>query len=202
MSLLDAVPPLNPRRWRWRVLLLVLMVIPAIPAIFLLIVSIYGKIAGCDPAGATCIIGTRSLGDTAKRSLDAAAAFASFFVFLGGLWFGFALIFVHRSFTSAGSRLLAALFTAFWSIAGPIIMGFVALANIAPHCSFNEGGVGTCRLFGVITTSGHHIGTAIWGVLIGVPIAGLIFLVYVVIVTIIANKTKQKTLTFPPRTTS
>jgi hypothetical protein len=102
MSLLDAMPPMKPRRWRSRILLLVLMVIPAIPAIFLLIVWVYGKIAGCEPAGGACIIGVRSLGDVAKRSLDAAAAFASFFVFLGGLWFAFALIFVHRSFASAG----------------------------------------------------------------------------------------------------
>jgi hypothetical protein len=35
--------------------------------------------------------------------------------------------------------------------------------------------------------------------MIGVPIAALVFIVYAVIVTIIANKTKQKTLTFPPR---
>ena len=199
MSLHDTPAPAKPRRLRWRILLLVLLVVPAIPSIFLLIVSIYGKIAGCDPAGGECIVGVRSLGDMAKRSLDAAAGFASFFVFLGGLWFAFALFFVHRAFAGAGSRLLAALFTAFWSVAGAIVMGFVALANIAPHCSFNEGGVGTCRIFGVITTSGHHIGTTIWGVMIGVPFAGLVFLVYAVIVTIIANKTKPKTLTFPPR---
>lgn len=199
MSVLDALPPPKPRRWRSRILLLVLMVIPTIPAIFLLIVWIYGKIAGCDPAGGACIIGVRSLGDVAKRSLDAAAAFASFFVFLGGLWFAFALIFVHRSFAGAGSRLLAALFTAGWSVLGPIVAGLFALAALAPHCSFNEGGVGTCRIFGVATQSGHHIGTALWGVMIGVPLAGLIFLVYAVVVTIVANKTKQKTLTFPPR---
>jgi hypothetical protein len=199
MSVLDAMPPMNPRRLRWRIILLILLLVPAIPSIFLLITSIYGKIAGCDPAGAACIIGGRSLGEVAKRALDAAAAFASFFVFLGGLWFAFALIFVHRSFTGAGSRLLAALFAAFWSVVGAIIMGFVALAVIAPHCSFNEGGVGTCRIFDVGTTSGHHIGTAIWGVMIGVPLAGLIFLAYAVIVTIIAKKTKKKTLTFPPR---
>ncbi len=192
----------KPRRWRARVLLLVLMVIPAIPAIFLLIVSLYGKIAGCDPAGAMCIIGTRSLGDVAKRSLDAAATFASFFVFLGGLWFAFALIFVHRSFAGAGSRLLAALFTAGWSVLGPIIAGLFALVILAPHCTFNEGGVGTCRLFGVATTSGHHIGTAIWGIMIGVPLAGLIFLAYAVIIAIAANRAKQKTLTFPPRASS
>lgn len=199
MSVSDALPSARPRRLRWRLLLLVLMVIPAIPAIFLLIVSIYGKVAGCDPAGAACIIGGRSLGETAKRSLDAAAAFASFFVFLGGIWFAFALIFVHRSFAGAGSRLLAALLTAGWSVLGAIIAGLFALAILAPHCSFNEGGVGACRIFDVGTTSGHHIGTALWGVMIGIPIAGLIFLVYAVIVTIVANKTKQKTLTFPPR---
>lgn len=202
MSVLDAMPSPKPRRLRWRIILFILLLIPAIPSLFLLIVSIYGKIAGCDPAGAACIIGSRSLGDTAKRALDAAAGFASFFVFLGGLWFAFALIFVHRSFEGAGSRLLAALFTAGWSVIGAIIMGFVALANIAPHCSFNEGGVGTCRIFGVATQSGHHIGTAIWGVMIGVPFAGLVFIVYAVIVTIAANKTRQKTLTFPPRSTS
>jgi hypothetical protein len=199
MSVLDTLPSPNPRRLRWRIILLILLLIPAIPSIFLLIISIYGKIAGCNPAGAACIIGGTSLGETAKRALDAAAAFASFFVFLGGLWFAFALLFVHRSFAGAGGRLLAAMFTAFWSVAGAIVMGFVALASIAPHCSFNEGGVGSCRIFGVITTSGHHIGTAIWGVMIGIPIAALFFLVYVVVVTIIANKTKQKTLTFPPR---
>ncbi len=38
--------------------------------------------------------------------------------------------------------------------------------------------------------------------MIGVPLAGLIFLGYAAIVTIIANKTKQKTLTFPPRNPS
>jgi hypothetical protein len=194
------MPPMNPRRLRWRIILFILLLVPAIPSIFLLITSIYGKIAGCDPAAATaCVIGGRSLGEVAKRALDAAAAFASFFVFLGGLWFALALIFVHRSFAGAGSRLLAALFAAFWSVVGAIIMGFVALAVIAPHCSFNEGGVGTCRIFDVGTTSGHHIGTAIWGVMIGVPLAALIFLAYAVIVTIIANKTKKKTLTFPQR---
>jgi cytosine/uracil/thiamine/allantoin permease len=202
MSLLDAMPPMKPRRLRWRIILFVLLLIPAIPSIYLLIISIYGKISGCDPAGAACVIGGRSLGEVAKRALDAAAAFASFFVFLGGLWFAFALIFVHRSFAGAGSRLLAALFTAFWSVAGAIVMGFVALANLAPHCSFNEGGIGECRIFDVGTTSGHHIGTAIWGVILGIPVAGLIFLVYAVIVTIAANNTKQKTLTFPPRNPS
>ncbi len=199
MSLLDAMPAPKPRRLKWRLVLLLLLLVPAIPATFLLVVSIYGKIAGCDPSGAACVIGGRPLGETAKRALDAAAAFASFFVFLGGLWFAFALIFVHRSFEGAGGRLLAALFAAGWSVLGAIIMGFVALANVAPHCSFNEGGVGSCRIFGVITTSGHHIGTAIWGVMIGVPLAGLVFLVYAVIVTIIANKHKEKTLKFPPR---
>lgn len=199
MSVLDTPPPLKPRRWRWRILLLVLLVIPAIPAIFLLIVSIYGKTAGCDPAGGLCMIGGRSLGETAKRSLDAAASFASFFVFLGGLWFAVTLLFVHRSFSGAGARLLAALFSAGWSVLGAMIAGVFALANLASHCRFNEGGVGTCRLFGVETTSGHHIASAFWGLLIGVPLAGLIFLGYAVVVTIIANKTKKKTLTFPPR---
>jgi hypothetical protein len=200
MSVLDAMPPMTPRRLRWRIILFILLLIPAIPSIYLLIVAFYGKAAGCDPAAATtCVIGGRSLGEVAKRALDAAAAFASFFVFLGGLWFAFALIFVHRSFASAGSRLLAALFTAGWSVVGAIIMGFVALAVIAPHCSFNEGGVGTCRIFDVGTTSGHHIGTAIWGVLIGVPTAALVFIAYAIFVAIRAGKTKQKTLTFPPR---
>lgn len=199
MSALDATHAPKPRRLKWRLVLLLLLLVPAIPAIFLLIVSSYGKIAGCDPAGVACVIGGRSLGDTAKRALDAAAAFASFFVFIGGFWFAFALIFVHRSFAGAGGRLLAALFAAGWSVLGAIIMGFVALASIAPHCSFNEGGVGTCRIFGIATQSGHHIGTAIWGVMIGIPVAALVFIVYAVIVAIIANKTKQKRLTFPPR---
>jgi hypothetical protein len=199
MPVPDAMPPMKPRRLRWRIVLLILLLIPIIPSIYLLILSIYGKIAGCDPAGAACIIGGRSLGDVAKRALDAAAAFASFFVFIGGFWFAFALIFIHRSFAGAGSRLLVALFTAGWSVLGAIIMGFVALANIAPHCSFNEGGVGTCGIFGVATQSGHHIGTAIWGVIFGIPIAVLVFIVYAVIVTIIANKTRQKTPSFPPR---
>jgi cytosine/uracil/thiamine/allantoin permease len=202
MSLLDAMPPMKPRRLRWRIILFVLLLIPVIPSVYLLIISFYGKTAGCDPAGAACVIGGRSLGEVAKRALDAAAAFASFFVFLGGIWFAFALIFVHRSFAGAGTRLLAALFTAFWSVAGAIVMGFVALANIAPHCRFNEGGVGTCRIFDVATQSGHNIGTAIWGAMIGIPVAMLIFVVYAVIVTIIANKTKQKTLAFPPRNPS
>jgi cytosine/uracil/thiamine/allantoin permease len=202
MSVHDTLPSPKPRRLRWRIILFILLLIPAIPSIYLLIVAFYGKTAGCDPAGAVCVIGGRSLGDVAKRALDAAAAFASFFVFLGGLWFAFALIFVHRSFAGAGTRLLAALFSALWSVAGAIVMGFAALANIAPHCPFNEGGVGACRLFGVDTTGGHHIGTAIWGVMIGLPVAMLVFVVYAVVVTIIANKTKQKTLTFPPRSPS
>jgi hypothetical protein len=199
MSVYDAMPAPKPRRLKWRFVLLLLLLIPAIPAIFLLIASIYGKIAGCDPAGGVCIIGGRSLGETAKSALDAAAAFASFFVFVGGFWFALMLIFIHRSFASAGGRALVAFFAAGWSVLGAIIMGFIALANIAPHCSFNEGGVGTCRIFDVGTTSGHHIGTAIWGVLIGLPITALVFIVYAVIVVIVANKTKQKTLTFPPR---
>ncbi len=202
MSIAGTPPAAQPRRWRSRVLLLVLMVIPAVPSIFLLIVWIYGKAAGCDPAGPECIAGIRPLGDMAKRSLDAAAAFASFFVFLGGLWFALALVFLHRSFAGAGARLLAALLTAGWSVLGPIVAGLFALSLLAPHCAFNEGGVGTCRIFGVATTGGHHIGTALWGVMIGVPLAGLIFLGYAAIVTIIANKTKQKTLTFPPRNPS
>ena len=199
MSAPYATPPLK-LRLRWRIILFTLLLIPAIPSIFILIISIYGGFAGCDVAAGACVIGDRSLGDIAKRALDTAAAFATLFVLLGGFWFAFALIFIHRSFSTAGSRLLAALFTAGWSVLGPIIFGLVALASIAPHCSFNEGGVGSCRIFGVATQSGHAIGTAFWGVMIGIPFAGLIFLVYAVIVTIIANKTKQKTLTFPPRT--
>lgn len=202
MTIAETPPAAAPRRNFWRLVLLLLLIVPAIPSIFLLIVSFYGKAAGCDPAGAVCVIGGRSLGDVAKRSLDAAAGFAAFFVFLGGFWFALALLPIHRAFAGAGARLLAALFTAGWSVIGAIVMGFVALVNIASHCSFNEGGVGTCRIFDVGTTSGHHIGTAIWGVMIGVPLAGLIFLVYAVIVTIVANKTKQKTLTFPPRASS
>lgn len=199
MATADASPAASPRRNLWRIALVLLLLVPAIPALFLFIISLYGKIAGCDPAGAACIIGGRSLGDVAKRALDAAAGFASFFVFLGGVWLALCLYPIHRSFAGAGGRLLAALVAAGWSVLGAIIAGLAALANLAPHCSFNEGGVGTCRIFGIATTSGHQIGTALWGVMIGVPLAGLVFLVYAVIVTIVANKTKQKTLKFPPR---
>jgi hypothetical protein len=198
MSVLDALPSPKPRRMIWRIVLFILLLIPAIPSIYILIISVYGGIAGCDPAGAACVIGGRSLGDVAKRALDAAAAFATLFVLLGGFWFAFALIFIHRSFSSAGSRLLAALFVAGWSVLGPIIFGLVALASIAPHCSFNEGGVGTCRIFGVATQTGHQIGTALWGIMIGMPVAAIVFAIYAVIITIVANKTRQKTLTFPP----
>jgi hypothetical protein len=202
MSVYDALPTPKPRRLRWRIALFILLLIPAIPTIYIFIISIYGDIARCDVAGGECIVGGRSLGEVAKRALDAAAAFATLFVFLGGFWFAFALIFIHRSFATAGSRLLAALFTAGWSVMGPIILGLIALASIAPHCSFNEGGVGNCRIFGVATQSGHAIGTALWGIMIGFPIAAIVFIVYAIIVTIIANKTKQKTLTFPPRAQS
>lgn len=199
MSIADTPPTPRPRRNLWRVLLLLLLLIPAIPSLYLLILNAQGSAAGCNPAGSLCVIGGRSLGEVAKRTLDAAAGLASFFVFLGAFLFAASLVPIHKGFAGAGSRILVALFTGFWSVLGAIIMGFVALANIAPHCSFNEGGVGTCRIFGVATQSGHHIGTAIWGVMIGVPLAALVFLIYAIVVTIAANNTKQKTLTFPPR---
>jgi len=199
MSALDASPAPKPRYLRWRLVLLILLLIPAIPSIYILILSIYGDIAGCKVAAGECIVGGRSLGEVARRALDAAAAFSTLFVVLGAVWFALCLFPIHRSFANAGSRLVAAFFVAGWSVIGPIIMGLIALASIAPHCSFNEGGVGSCRIFGVATQSGHAIGTALWGIMIGMPTAALVFIVYAIFVAIRAGKTKQKTLTFPPR---
>ena len=195
----ETPPTAKPRRNLWRAILLILLLIPAIPSIYLLILNAQGAAAGCNPAGAECVIGGTSLGEVARRALDTAAGFASFFVFLGAFLFLACLVPIHKGFAGAGTRILAALFAAGWSVLGAIIVGFIALANIAPHCSFNEGGVGTCRIFGVATQSGHHIGTAVWGVMIGAPLAALVFLIYAIVVTIAANNTKQKTLTFPPR---
>ena len=199
MSVLDALPAPKPRYLRWRLVLLILLLIPAIPSIYILILSIYGDIAGCKVAAGECIVGGRSLGEVARRALDAAAAFSTLFVVLGAIWFALCLFPIHRSFANAGSRLVAAFSVAGWSVIGPIIMGLIALTSIAPHCSFNEGGVGTCRIFGVATQSGHAIGTALWGIMIGMPTAALVFIVYAIFVAIRAGKTKQKTLTFPPR---
>ena len=199
MSNAEATPPENPRRTLWRAVLILLLIVPAIPAIFVFIVSIYGDIAGCDVSAGACVIGGRSLGDVAKSALDAAAAFSTLFVVLGAVWFAFCLFPIHRSFADAGSRLVAAFLVAGWSVLGAIIMGLIALASIAPHCSFNEGGVGSCRIYGVVTQSGHAIGTALWGIIIGMPAAALIFIVYAIFIAIRAGKQKQKTLTFPPR---
>lgn len=199
MTTTDAAPVAAPRRTLWRIALFVLLFIPAIPSIYLIVLSLQGKAAGCDVTAGACIVGGVSLGETAKRALDLAAGFSSFFAFLGGLWFALCLYPIHRSFAGPGSRLASAIFVAGWCVIGATVSGFIALSQIAPHCSFNEGGVGTCRIFGVATQSGHHIGTAIWGIMIGMPIAALVFLVYVIFVAIIANRSKPKTLTFPPR---
>jgi hypothetical protein len=199
MTTADASSAPRPRHTLWRIVLFILLLIPAIPSIYIFIISIYGDIAGCNVAGGECIVGGRSLGEVAKRGLDAAAAFSTLFVLLGAVWFALCLFPIHRSFASAGSRLVAALLVAGWSVLGAIIMGLIALAGLAPHCSFNEGGVGTCRIFGVATQTGHQIGTALWGVMIGMPTTALVFIVYAVVIVIASNKTRQKTLTFPPR---
>jgi hypothetical protein len=189
-----------PRRNLWRIILLILLLIPALPALVLFKIALLGKIAGCDvQADAACFFGGIALGDAAKRALGAAAGFAAFFVFLGGFWLLLCLYPIQRSFQNAGVRLIAALIAAGWSVIGAIIAGLAALGTLAPHCSFNEGGVGTCRLFGVITREGHNIGTALWGVFLGMPIAALVFIVYAIIVAVRAGSGKQKTLTFPPR---
>lgn len=200
MTNAEIVERTDPRRNLWRAILLLLVTIPALPGIFLFIISLYGKVAGCDvTSAAPCIVGGSSLGAVAKQTLDIAAGFAVFFVFLGGVWLLISLYPIHKSFRNTGARLTAALFIGCWSIAGGIIAGLIGLSSLAPHCSFNEGGVGTCRLFGVDTQSGHQIGTAIWGVMLGLPSIALIWLVYAVVAVIVSNRNKPRTITFPPR---
>jgi hypothetical protein len=198
----DLPAPQEPKRGIWRIVFLVLLLIPALPALLLFATGVTGLALGCDPASdRLCYLGSISLGSAADYFLTLSGGFAIGFGFIGGLWLLLSLFPIRRAFTNAGLQLLAAAFMAGWALIAPLFLALWALSPIMHGgCRLNEGAVGNCPLFGIATTGGHQLAGAIWVLILGMPVAAAVFIAFAIFVAVRAGRGKQKTLAFPPRT--
>jgi hypothetical protein len=210
--------PIKQERQTWtRVLLIPLIVVPFAPELTIVAAAALARIGGCAPAeSSTCLVAALPVSEVIAIALRAKASFIVEHVtdpqfqaaWLGALYLVIGILLVVgylvviRGWMHLASRLLLgfALTLVFGLL--PYYGSMLALADLAnENCLPNEGGVGTCRLFGGYIQgpaySPVHDAVRIgWLALLGAPLALALFAVYAIAVVVMAirrRKTRAET---------
>jgi hypothetical protein len=168
----------------WRIVVLVLVVLPFLPEIVTLSVSVVAELRGCHVGDdIVCTIGSLSSANRIIR-LALKAGFlvgVSFSSGVAAIWLALCYVSITRGWIGTSIRLTLAfsvsLILAFFPYLGPMI-SIGHLVN--PKCQPNEGGVGPCFMYGGNVGSIVHSNVFLsWEVFRGAPIAVGAFGLYV-----------------------
>jgi hypothetical protein len=145
-------PYVTSRSHLWRTALVALVVLPALPEILILATSLIAQLHGCSADDKTaCVIGPFPSASSIIHVLLRAGFVvgAGFLSGLAPLWLALCYVAITRGWSNLFSRLalgfMVTLIFAFVPYLGP--MDSIGQL-LGPHCQPNEGGVGSCRLYG------------------------------------------------------
>jgi hypothetical protein len=177
-----------PRR-SWRIVLLILVLLPFLPELIIAATAALAAAAGCHVEDkAACLIGPLSPSGMIAVALSAGTLVGLGFGFgVAILWLVLCFIAASVGWTRLWMRLLlGAVITVIFALL-PYIAPALAIAGfVNASCQPNEGGVGPCVIYGVdIDGAAHEAVTAIWLAFLGVPIALGMFVIYAVVIVIV-----------------
>ncbi len=185
--------PANPRRW-W-LWFIVLFVAPFIPELLIRLIAALAQAKGCSAADTSpCALGPLDAGFLIAVMLTLGVWRALGFAFGGVLvWLFACLVAMSHMWRGLFLRLFGAFILTSVASLLPYLAPMMAMDDLRhAGCQPNEGGVGICMLFGTSLGDAPHLAvTAGWLVLIGLPAAGLAFLVYAVIAIVLAIRARR-----------
>jgi len=180
-------PATEPRRHRWRLALLVLVVLPFLPELAIYAVGALAKLNGCvaDQKQICRIVGV-NVGDVLSGLVTAAVFIGTVFVLgLAAVWLVMCYLVIGRGWTGPAARFFLALFATVIFAALPYLAPVLAVAPLAnDNCLPNEGG-GPCLIFGGDVSTAHHTVVLPWLLMPGIPIALATAAVYAIVMAII-----------------
>lgn len=176
------------RRSLWRGGLLLLVLLPLLPEILILAVSVYAAAVGCQAdAGFACAVGPPSASGVIRAALKVAYAVGTKFADdnIVIAWLVCCFLLIILGWSKLASRLLLAfgvtLIFAVLPYFGPIL-AIGPLVN--PKCRPNEGGVPPeCTIYGGDVGSAAHNAVRLgWKFFYGAPVAFVAFVLFVILV--------------------
>src|ERR1700722_8068034 len=188
---------------RWRLVLLLLVVISLLPEIVMGVTVAFAEITGCQPdQTSACVIGSLPVSDVIALALEAGTV-----VILAGVrtntvwlvvlyagvaaWLCLCLIVVTLGWARTLSRLLLGLAMAIVFAFLPYFAPLLVVDYLAnDNCRPNEGGLGACKLFGDYVGGAEYspVHDAVvmgWLAWFGIPLALGIFIIYALVVIVI-----------------
>jgi hypothetical protein len=200
--------PRRSDRYLWRLLFLLLMVIPFLPEIVIVSTGAVVGFMGWDKKGA-CTFHSLPVTNAITYALEMAAGSilaavrtdAKWLIgFYAGVsaWLCLCLITTYLGWASTLNRLLLGFAAAFAFAFLPYFGPMLAVANLAnDNCRPNEAGVGSCVMFGGYIGNARHspVHDAVamgWLATYGIPLAFGIFGIYaIVVITLLAISGKR-----------
>ncbi|SDI57559.1 MULTISPECIES: hypothetical protein [Bradyrhizobium] len=185
---MDTEPNEGRGRWLWRSGLLLLVLLPLLPEIVILAVSVYAAAVGCDAdAGLACAVGPPSASGVIRSALKAAYTVGTKFADdnIVVAWLVCCFLLIILGWRKLASRLLLALgvtlIFAFLPYFGPIL-AIGPLVN--PKCQPNEGGVPPeCKIYGGDVGNAAHDAVRLgWKFFYGAPVALVAFVIFALLV--------------------
>lgn len=185
---MDTEPNEGRGRWLWRSGLLLLVLLPLLPEIVILAVSVYAAAVGCDAdAGLACAVGPPSASGVIRSALKAAYTVGTKFADdnIVVAWLVCCFLLIILGWPKLASRLLLALgvtlIFAFLPYFGPIL-AIGPLVN--PKCQPNEGGVPPeCKIYGGDVGNAAHDAVRLgWKFFYGAPVALVAFVIFALLV--------------------
>lgn len=200
----------HPHR-RWQLLLLLLVLIPFVPEIMIGIAAGLAKLGGCQPdQKSACLVGSVAVSDIITAALQAgagaivAAVRSSYLGFVAiyaviAAWLVLCYIALSLGWRRKPARLLLGLVIALCFAILPYFGPLLAIANLANEsCRPNDGGVGSCLIFGGPIGSpdaspAHDAVSLGWMAPYGALLALGIYVIYAVIVIVRASPPRPVT---------
>jgi len=168
-------PATESRRHRWRLALLALVVLPFLPDLAITAVGVLAKGTGCVvEQKELCLIAGVDVSHVLSNLIAAAVVIGGAFAWmaLAAVWLVMCYLVIVRGWVTLASRcLLALLVTVVFALLPYLAPGFAIAPFVNASCQPNEGGVGSCIIFGGNVSSVHHTVILQWMILAGVPIA-------------------------------
>ena len=187
-------------RHPFRLILLLMLILPLIPELLIWGAALLAKFSGCRPDQQdVCLIGSLPVSDVIVRALEAGASFilgairnserwfVSFYVSVAA-WLGVCYLAIILGWAGTASRLFIGFVVSLAFAILPYFGPMLALANLAHDaCRPNDGYVGPCTLFGGdVGPRAHDAVNLGWLGLIGAPLGLAMFVIYVIVVGILA----------------
>ena len=183
----------RPQRQWLAVFLLASLLLPIVIAFMLVAI---GQASGCQMTGSTaqiCLVQGVNIGEVIKMLVDWTWFMPAMITFeipllTVGLFVGLVLL-VYKSF-QGWTRVLVGFLSIWHFYFAPIVAGiiFVLYVSGQAQCSLNEGGVGSCYVFGLDMGSTFHTAASIpWLLIILFPPCITISVIYVVVALVNRN---------------